>query len=607
MNGWDTMTGWIGNIKNQLFKKIIIFYSLVTIIFLTCLSCLSIYIIKDNKTKEIMNANTRLMDEVYYTLNAKYNTSQNILQNLDVNYLYKESIIAFLEIGYPDFYTYSLDSYLEKNISHFRNVNNYLRTSFNQDRDINSILLYSTSKDFIYSCDNNKNVKYYNSSTTTYKKYESELSKYSLIDKPILTTNLSLDNNNSNTFCVVLNIYDPISLKSVGKLIINYSNRSIYNSYFNNSSTINPGHIVILTTDNHVIFDSTNQYKDNIDPKLIIKTSHSYSEPLESTYVRSIRNNDENMIILGIIPKKMIYPYVKSTILLILLVTFICILAIISLSILFTASYSNRLHKITSAIKKVRKGDLSIRIKTKGKKDELTEIANNFNRMCDDLDDYIDKVYVYQVKQKSAELKSLQAQINPHFLYNTLESIRMRAAVRGALDVSEMIYILATFFRNSLKTETITTIEKEIEHCNLYLKLFQIRYNNKLSVHFNIDESMLSYSIVKLSLQPIVENYIVHGIDLNASNNNITISGHFDNEDIFIEIEDNGCGMDENTLTNIHLALNNQIEPSSIGIFNVHERLKIVYGDSYGLEINSVENVGTKVSIHIPAKKKGDL
>lgn len=599
---------WFKNyFKQQLFKKIIVFYSLITIIFLTCLSCLSIYIINDNKTKEVKNANTRIVDEIYYTLNTKYNTSRNILNNLHVNKSYADSVLAFLRIGLPDFYTYSLDSYLERNISHFAKLNAYLQTSIMQDHDINSILLYSTSSDFVYACDNKMNIKYYNSTTTTYKNYESELSKHAQTDKPIFITNLSIDDNSSNSYSLVLTIQNPISLRSVGKLIINYSNRSIYSSYYNSSSTINPGHIVILTTDNDVVFDSSNEYKQNVDSTIITNTTYNYSELNGSTYVKSLKNNDANMIILGIIPKKIIHSYIQPTILLILFVTFICIIAIIGLSILFTASYSKRLHKITSAIKKVRKGDLSIRIKTKGKKDELTEIADNFNRMCDDLNDYIEKVYVYQVKQKSAELKSLQAQINPHFLYNTLESIRMRAAVRGALDVSEMIYILATFFRNSLKTETITTIENEIEHCKLYLKLFQIRYNDKLSVEFNIDESMLSYSIVNLSLQPIVENYIVHGIDLDATNNTITISGRFDGEDIFIEIEDNGCGIEENTLSNINFTLKNKREPSSIGIFNVHERLKIVYGDSYGLEIDSKENIGTKVTIHIPAKKKGEL
>ncbi|WP_273323785.1 sensor histidine kinase [Vallitalea guaymasensis] len=600
------MTRWISNIKNQLFKKIITFYSLIAIIFLTCLSCLSIYIINDNKTKEIKNANSRLIDETYYTLTSKYNTSQNILNNLYVNKSYADSVLTFLEIGYPDFYTYSLNSYFKNNISHFARLNAYLEISLLQDRDIDSIILYSIKSEFLYTFNGETESKYYNNDTELFKSYKEELSKYPLTEKAIFKTNCPTDSSTSSTYSYILTIQNPISLRPVGKIIINYDSKSIHNSIFNNSNSINPGHVKILTNNNNVVFDSANEYNQNIDPDIIRYSNHNY-RLVDSTYVKSIKNTDADIVILGVIPKKIIQNYVKPTILLILLVTILCIIAIIGLSILFTASYSSRLHNITSAIKKVRNGDLSVRIKTKNKKDELTAISNNFNKMCDDLNDYIEKVYVYQVKQKSAELKSLQAQINPHFLYNTLESIRMRAAVSGAKDVSEMIYILATFFRNSLKTETITTIEKELEHCQLYLKLFQIRYNNKLTVNLNVEESMLSYSIVKLSLQPIVENYIVHGINLDATNNSITINSYFKDKDIYIEIEDNGCGIEESTLNNIKLALEHKVQPTSIGIYNVHERLRIVYGDSYGLKISSQKNVGTKVTIHIPAKKKGDL
>ncbi|GMQ59037.1 sensor histidine kinase [Vallitalea sediminicola] len=601
------MTKWISNIKNQLFIKIITFYSLIAIIFLTCLSCLSIYIINDNKTKEIKNANSQLIDETYYTLTSKYNTSQNILNNLYVNNSYVDSVLAFLEIGYPEFYTYSIKSYFDNNISHFAKLNAYLETSILQDQDIDSIMLYSIKNDFVYTFNDSTQSKYYNSDTEVFNSYQEILSDYPLNEKVIFKTGFSEDNPESSIFSYILTIQNPISLRPVGKIIINYNSNSIYSNITTNSNSINPGHVLILTSNNNVVFDSSNKYnQENIDPNIIRNSTLKY-ELINSTYVKSIKNTDADTVILGIIPQKIILNYIRPTILLILLVTIICIIAIIGLSILFTASYSNRLRKITSAIKKVRNGDLSARIKTENKKDELAAIANNFNRMCDDLDNYIEKVYVYQVKQKSAELKSLQAQINPHFLYNTLESIRMRAAVSGAIDVSEMIYILATFFRNSLKTETVTTIEKEIEHCKLYLKLFQIRYNNKLTVNVNIDESMLSYSIVKLSLQPIVENYIVHGINLDASNNSITINSYFKNKDIYIEIKDNGCGIEENDLENIKLALENKIQPTSIGIFNVHERLRIVYGDSYGLKISSHKNIGTKVTIHIPARKKGDL
>lgn len=602
------MISLINIIKNQLFKKIIIFYSIIAIFFLTCLSYLSIYIINDNKTKEIKNSNKALVEEIYHTLNTKYNTAQTILNNFHTNNSYKNSIIAFMQIGYPEFQAYSLDSYFNNNISHLSNLNNYLKNSFYLDRDIDSILLYSSEKNFVYKCNSKSKIKYYNSNTTMFKNLELNLKKYSNTDKNILTTYIGdTDSSDSNAYSVVLNIQHPILLRSVGKLIINYNNDSLIKSYRKRYNTLNPGHVIIATTDNNIIFQTTDKYKNYINNNILRKTTNTHSRPVDSTYIIKHNYDNINIKILGIIPSKIIIDYTTPTILLIIVASIICILGITILSSILSISYSNRLHKITSAIKKVRKGDLSVRIKTDNKQDELTQISNNFNKMCDDLNDYIDKVYVYQVKQKSAELKSLQAQINPHFLYNTLESIRMRAAVRGALDVSEMIYILATFFRNSLKTDTITTIENEIEHCKLYLKLFQIRYNNQLTTNFNIDESMLTYSIVNLSLQPIVENYIIHGIDLNASNNIINVNAYLNNEDILIEIEDNGSGIDNDTLDNINLALNNQITPLSIGIFNVHERLKIVYGNEYGLTINSEKGVGTKVTINIPAKKKGDM
>ncbi len=599
------------HIKNKLFNKIIIFYSIISIFFITCLAYLSIYILNENKTKEIMNANASLVEEMHYLLNHKYTSSQNILQTLYVNHSARDAILAFLEIGNPEFIQYSLDSYFKHDTSHFSNLKNYLRTAFEHDRDIESILLYSFNQSFIYSFNKNMNAYYYNNQTPTFIRYEKALNDYPLHHNTIVATDLWIKDKSQDTFSVILNIKDPDSIRSLGKLIINYSKRNFYSSYLDNTSKLDVGDIVILTEDEQVLLDSTEDFHSTIASKLHLLHTNQHDYALVSlktaSYVKSIYHDAFKVTILGIVPKKIVTGGTKSTRLLIATAVIICVLAIIGSTLLFTTSYSNRLRMITSAIKKVRKGDLSVRIKIQDKKDELTQIGLNFNKMCDDLNDYIEKVYIYQVQQKSAELASLQSQINPHFLYNTLESIRMRAAVKGALDVSEMIYILASFFRNSLKTDTITTIGHEIEHCQLYLKLFQIRYGKKLSVHFHMNEATLAYSIVKLSIQPIVENYIVHGIDLDALDNQVTLSSRLENQTIFIDIEDNGKGIRQDVLQSIQSTLNQELNPKSIGLFNVHERLKMVYGSTYGLSIDSKEQVGTKVTLCIPAIKKGDI
>ncbi len=166
----------------------------------------------------------------------------------------------------------------------------------------------------------------------------------------------------------------------------------------------------------------------------------------------------------------------RPTSLIIIVSAILSIALIVFLTFTYSRSYSYRLKTITDAIDKIKTGDFTSRIQLDSRQDELGSIAQNFNDMCHEIENYIDKVYVLQLKQKAAELEALQAQINPHFLYNTLENIRMRAAINNDMDVSKMIYILATFFRKSLNYDTIITIEEEISHSRLYLQLFQIQY-----------------------------------------------------------------------------------------------------------------------------------
>ncbi|MDT2237568.1 histidine kinase [Paenibacillus larvae] len=137
---------------------------------------------------------------------------------------------------------------------------------------------------------------------------------------------------------------------------------------------------------------------------------------------------------------------------------------------------------------------------------------------------YIDRVYRSELKQKDTELIAFQSQINPHFLYNTLEAIRMRALSQGARDVGDMIYILATLFRNSVKKKTIVTMEDEIQHCKIYLDLFRIRYQNRLDYDIDIPDELLQYRLIKLLIQPAIENYVVHGFLPERDDNLIRIS-----------------------------------------------------------------------------------
>ncbi len=179
----------------------------------------------------------------------------------------------------------------------------------------------------------------------------------------------------------------------------------------------------------------------------------------------------------------------------------------------------------------------------------------------------------------------------------------MRAIAQDSPDVAKMIYILATFFRNSVKRKMIISVSEELNNCKLYLELFKIRYESKLNFSIEVAEEVKNYSILKLSVQPIIENYIIHGIDFTKSNNFASIKVSLNDNKITITVSDNGKGIDNEKLQIIQNSIKTHMDSSSgsIGIINVNERIKLTYGDDYGVEIYSTEGIGTDVHITIPA------
>ena len=258
---------------------------------------------------------------------------------------------------------------------------------------------------------------------------------------------------------------------------------------------------------------------------------------------------------------------------------------------------------------RIGEGDLSTRIQMSGE-DELQQISRRFNDMGDRLEQYIDKMYTSEIKQKNAELVALQSQINPHFLYNTLESIRMKAYFVGAKEVGQMIYSLSVMFKNMVKKSTMVTVEEEIDMCSVYLDLFRIRYEGRLETEIEVDPEIQSLSIIKLLVQPIVENYIVHGFRPLEDNNKISVRAHGAEDRVVITVSDNGTGIPEDKLIQIRQTLDKVLQPPdkgyrSIGLMNVHERIVLNYGSDYGVTIRSTEGQGTEVRMEIPKLRKG--
>lgn len=246
--------------------------------------------------------------------------------------------------------------------------------------------------------------------------------------------------------------------------------------------------------------------------------------------------------------------------------------------------------------------------------DEIGSLVYSYNRMIMTIRTLIEDVYIAEIKHRKAKFLALQNQINPHMLYNTLESIRMKALVKGDREVSDMIKILARMFRLALGKEgKHHSIQHELEYTVNYLQLQNIRFDNRFKLDVRLTEDMQRCNIIPLVFQPIVENSINHGFQDYSKTMNIVIEGKWTDEGgIRIRITDNGCGMSKSKQEELRALLEdansdkykldqtNELIGKGLGLKNIEERIKLHYGDPYYLAILSSEGNGTTVEMHIP-------
>lgn len=231
---------------------------------------------------------------------------------------------------------------------------------------------------------------------------------------------------------------------------------------------------------------------------------------------------------------------------------------------------------------------------------EFNKLSSSFEHMVIQIQELMDKVKKEEIALRKTELKALQAQINPHFLYNTLDSIQWMCEEEKTEDAIAMVGALAQLFRISIsKGYELIPIEKEIQHAQNYLVIQSYRYKDQFSYHFDIDDEVLPYLCNKITIQPIIENALYHGISRMVDEGEILISVHKIDEDIIITIKDNGVGMSKEQVESI--LKKERTDSKGIGVKNVNDRIKIYFGDDYGIVVESELDIGTTITIRIPA------
>lgn len=424
-----------------------------------------------------------------------------------------------------------------------------------------------------------------------------ETDKSALLKKPYIYVHRRVDGKYRKD--IVMGIVEQIKDINSDK-VLGYVSLDVYDDYFNdifkNVKAYKGDNIYVLDKSGYIVTDKF--YKNVTGFKFYDKYVNTILDNKSGTFSCNIDGKDfvayfdtveqTGFKVVETIPKDIIYNDRINIVKFFLIMLVLFMAAAVWMSYLLSKYISNPVNKLAELMSSVEKGDRTVNFDVKYD-DEIGRLGTSFNNMVKEIHRLIDEVYMKKYLLKDAEFEALKAQVNPHFLYNILESINWMAKMENCNDISKMITTLGKFLRYSISSKgDIVTVEEDMKQVENYLKLQEMRYGDKFRTEINIDKEIYDRKILKLLIQPIVENAIVHGIEPKIGKGLLIINGFRDNKDICFEIMDDGIGMDKSTSTG-----------EGLGMRNVDKRIKIHYGEEYGVYTETVNNM-TCVKIIIP-------
>lgn len=442
--------------------------------------------------------------------------------------------------------------------------------------------------------------------------YQEVLSKKGVAVWCIQTDVLPQDEYIAMTRLLSTNKYEP-----VGVLVI-YIRNEIFQELVNKRTD----NILILLDNETLLYSSKNDINLNEWKEYIPKHADTVSQNIRNRgnkYVLTginiaLPESNNQIQIMSILSYEEMLKEVNAKRWGSIAICFIGIAAAGGLIGLFSKSYSRKVDSFRMQMQKAAKGNFDLEIKIAGN-DEISELYEYLNTMIYSIQKLLTDIYREQLqkerfktKQKDAEYMMLASQINPHFLYNTLETIRMKARLNKEYEIEELVVMLSSILRYNIRTGSESVpINSEIELLQNYLMIQRYRFGDRIQYTVSVEDKLTKHHILPLILQPIVENSIVHGLEMKEGIGNIRIDISSKEDIIIIIVEDDGIGIEEEFLSKLKNSLekDNYENNAHIGVNNVHQRLKLYYGEAYGLKISSVREKGTKVEISIPYIREG--
>ncbi len=319
-------------------------------------------------------------------------------------------------------------------------------------------------------------------------------------------------------------------------------------------------------------------------------------------YLISSKSATSNWTVLSVIPKNELFSYINSMFDITILLSIIISILSVAAAVLIATGVTKPLYKLNQKMKLVGQGNFDVEIdRSSG---EVGDISLTVQKMIYEIKRLISKIYQEEGEKRNAEMNALQAQINPHFLYNTLNTIKWMASMQGASSIESALGSLSYLFTFIARSSgDFIPIRDEIKFLQEYLSILNLRYYNRFTVDYEVDEVVYKYKTLKFLLQPVVENAVFHGIEGVDRKGVLKVSVRFDNNRIIFFVEDNGKGITDDIMKSIFEEESKMASRSinSIGIPNIQKRIKLFFGDGFGLSIKSVADQGTTVILTIPA------
>lgn len=395
----------------------------------------------------------------------------------------------------------------------------------------------------------------------------------------------------------------PDASQRDGSLIVLYRTDALTARYSSQSDKISSD-TLLLTPDGGVIFDS-----DGFRYGQTITLEKSESDSLvtldDIRYYADIEYGERSRYTcICLTPAADVFRQGHRNTPLILL---LCLL--INLVNIFFHLYTGRLtarrvSALLEGIDRIGRNELDFRFPANSPHDEYGQIAQRINRMTEMMQANIEQVYLYSIREKTAEMGELQAKFNPHFLYNTLEVIRSHLQQRGDDETADMIVLMSRVFRSAINSSHFTTLRSECLFINSYLDIYRWRYQNSFDVIYDMDTSLLDCGIIRNLLQPVIENYFIHGFSTAIERNQLIISGEADGSDhILLCVEDNGLGIPPERLAalseNLAACCHETTASDSYGLQNLNDRIRLFYGPDCGVSVESIPRKKTVIALRI--------